>query len=114
MIIGYWQADVCERFGLQLTAPSLPDGVYGGWTYMGEFAADERDGFGEACFAFTQCDRRWVMEEGGRVVGFWRDDILQGPAWKVHLPDSRHYRGKGHPGAKVNCSLVWFLSLIHI
>lgn len=118
MIIGYWQGDNSERFGLQLTAPSLPNSVYGGWTYLGEYASNDREGLGEVAFAFTQCDRRWVMEEGGRIVGFWSGDMLQGPAWKIHPGQSRHYRGtraavevglsEDQPPCAITVSLVWF------
>ena len=116
VIIGYWKGDNSERFGLQLTAPSLPNSVYGGWTYLGEYASNDREGLGEVAFAFTQCDRRWVMEEGGRIVGFWSGDMLQGPAWKIHPGQSRHYRGtraavevgtEDQPCA-LTVSLVWF------
>lgn len=105
--VGWWSADadgvyLSDGFGAQYTAASD-----GGWTFTGFYSQNERQGFGEIIFTAEERKKSMIQELNGRVVGFWNQDRLHGPAFKYYPKGSPHYRGV-QDQESAHVSFLWF------
>jgi len=92
-----------DGFGVQRTAE-----CDGGWTYAGLYSENDRHGFGEIRYVRHKKNSLWNEEEGGRIVGYWNSDKLNGPVWRYYPKGSKYYRGHKDSGAG-HVTFAWFL-----